>query len=275
MSILMGEQRPKLVLMAIPLVIAGFLGGCGSSPLTGSTGTFGPLEASSLTAVPSGPGSGSTLTTSSFDEAKPRATKASRKIAEQVAAASQPGSVGYKIGPQDALDFSVFKAPELQRSVQVSENGTINLPLIGDVQASGRTATELEKELAARLGKKYLQNPQVSITIREYNSQRITLEGAVKKPGVYPLRGKTTLLQIIATADGFTETGDQTVMIFRQQGEQRLAAKFDLASIRSGSANDPVLQAGDTIVAPTSMTKEAFSTLMKSLPLATFAAMAL
>ncbi|MFM9709597.1 polysaccharide biosynthesis/export family protein, partial [Streptomyces galilaeus] len=85
------------------------------------------------------------------------------------------------------LEFSVFKAPELQRVVQVSEDGTINLPLIGEIPASGRTATELERDVAQRLGKKYLQSPQVTIVVREYNSQRATLEGAIKKPGVYPL----------------------------------------------------------------------------------------
>lgn len=276
MSILMGETRLKYLLLAAPVLIASVLGGCGSSTLTSTTsGTFSAAEVQSSKPGSSGLGSGASLTTASIDDAKPRASKNSRKIAEQVTASSQPGNVGYKIGPQDTLDFAVFKAPELQRTVQVSENGTVNLPLLGDMQASGRTATELEKDLAARLGKKFLQNPQVSITIREYNSQRITLEGAVKKPGVYPLRGKTTLLQMVAMADGFTDIGDATVMIFRQEGNQRVAAKFDLAEIRAGTAKDPVLQAGDTIVAPTSSTKEAFATIMKALPLATFAALAL
>lgn len=278
MSILTGEKRLRSFVLMTPLLIAGFLGGCGNSPLSNSTaGTFSAVDGASQKPVSSGLGSGgASLTTSSIDAGAPRAAnKSARKLAEKVTAASQPGNVGYKIGPQDMLDFSVFKAPELARNVQVSEHGVVNLPLIGDVQASGRTASELEKDVAARLGKKYLQNPQVAITVREYNSQRITLEGAVKKPGVYPLRGKTTLLQVVAMADGFTDVGDATVMIFRQDGGQRTAAKFDLADIRSGASKDPVLQAGDTIVAPTSATKEVFSNIMKALPLATFAAMAL
>ena len=82
-------------------------------------------------------------------------------------------------------------------------------------------------------------------------------------------------LQAIATAEGFTDIGDATVVIFRNEGGQRMVAKFDIASIRSGASSDPVLQAGDTIVAPTSFTKEAFATIMKALPLATFAALAL
>jgi len=276
MSLLVGEKRFKLIVLAAPLLLAAMLGGCGSSSLTNATaGTFTAADGSSTKAASSGLGSGTSLTTASVEEGKPRASKNSRKLAEQVTAASQPGNLGYKIGPQDMLEFSVFKAPELQRVVQVSENGTVNLPLIGEVQASSRTATELEKDVATRLGKKFLQNPQVSITVREYNSQRVTLEGAVKKPGVYPLRGKTTLLQVVAIAEGFTDIGDSTVVIFRQEAGQRLAAKFDISEIRSGAAADPVLQPGDTIVAPTSMTKEAFGMLMKAMPLATFAALAL
>lgn len=280
MSILKSRWRYKSVLLAAPMLTVGLLAGCGNSLTSATSGTFSAADANATKQSVSAPsasglGSSAALTTSSIDNGKPRVSKSSRKLAEQMTASSQPGNVGYKIGPQDVLDFSVFKAPELQRVVQVSETGTINVPLIGDIQASGRTASELEKDLAARLGKKFLQNPQVSVSVREYNSQRVTLEGAVKKPGVYPLRGKTTLLQIVATAEGFNDVGDATVMIFRQENGQRLAAKFDIADIRSGVASDPVLQPGDTIVAPTSMTKETFAAIMKALPLATFAAMAL
>lgn len=194
---------------------------------------------------------------------------AATRVADGLTAAASPGNAGYKIGPQDMLEFSVFKAPELQRVAQVSEEGTINLPLIGEIPASGRTATELERDVAQRLGKKYLQNPQVTIVVREYNSQRVTLEGAIKKPGVYPLKGKTTLLQAVAIAEGFSDLAEQTVVIFRQTNGQRTAAKFDITEIRSGAATDPVLQAGDTIVASNSVAKETFQTILKALPLAT------
>ncbi len=255
------------------LAAVGCLAGCGASL---NSGSFAALDNPKSDVRSSELGAGASLTTASVPADKTiKASKGAKRVAEQVTAASTPGNVGYKIGPQDMLDFSVFKVPELQRATQVSELGTINLPLIGEVKAAGRTATELERDVAAKLGKKYLQNPQVTIVVREYNSQRVTLEGAVKKPGVYPLRGRTTLLQMVATAEGFTDIGDSTVVIFRQDGEKKLAAKFDLGDIRSGAASDPVLQAGDTIVAPTSVTKEAFANIMKALPLATFAALAL
>ena len=84
-----------------------------------------------------------------------------------------PGSEGYRIGPQDVLDISVYQAPDLTKSVQVAESGTINLPLVGDVRAGGVTARELEQDLKSKYGARYLQNPQVTVFVREYNSQRV------------------------------------------------------------------------------------------------------
>lgn len=78
-------------------------------------------------------------------------------------AAHPPNNSAYEIGPQDVLDISVFKVPELSKSVQVADTGTINLPLLGEVVADGRTARQLERELTAQLGAKYLQNPQVTV----------------------------------------------------------------------------------------------------------------
>ncbi|HEX5958631.1 MAG TPA: SLBB domain-containing protein, partial [Hyphomicrobiaceae bacterium] len=120
-----------------------------------------------------------------------------------------------------------------------------------------------------RLGAKYLQSPQVTIIVKEYNSQRVTIEGAVKRPGVYPIRSKTSLLQVIATAEGLDTASDTTVVVFRHIEGKRLAARFDISQIRSGATKDPVIQSGDVIVAPTSAMKGAFDTILKSLPIAT------
>lgn len=197
-------------------------------------------------------------------EAKPLA-----RAADKLTSAATPGNKGYKIGPLDVVEFSVFKVPELKRTVQVSGAGTLNLPLVGEIQAAGRTARQVERDLTKKLGAKYLQSPQVTILIKEYNSQRVTVEGAVKKPGVYPLRGKTSLLQVIATAQGLDSVSDSTVVVFRRINGKRLAARFDVGQIRSGEANDPPIQSGDVVVAPTSAMKGAFDTIMKSLPLTT------
>lgn len=189
------------------------------------------------------------------------------KAADAFAASATPGSAAYKIGPQDVLDISVFKAPELARSVQVADTGTINLPLVGEVKAVGRTAQELEHDLAKRLGAKYMQSPQVTVYVKEYNSQRVTVEGAVKKPGVYPLRGKITLVQSLAMAEGLDPTSDASnVVIFRRVDGKRFAAKFDVEQIRAGKAEDPVLVEGDLIVAHASAMKAAWQDMLRVLP---------
>ena len=255
----------RTTLLFAILAGAGSLAGCGTSLNSTFAALDGPkLDAPSLTGDAASP----TKPEAEAKQPSARGSKEAAKAAEVLTAAATPGNSGYRIGPQDMLEFSVFKAPELQRSVQVSEGGTINLPLIGETKAGGRTATELERDVASKLGKKYLQNPQVTIVVKEYNSQRVTVEGSIKKPGVYPLRGKTTLLQMVATAEGFSELADQTVVIFRQTNGQRTAAKFDIGEIRSGNSTDPVLQSGDTIVAPNSASKETFQTILKALPLA-------
>ena len=113
-----------------------------------------------------------------------------------------PANSAYEIGPLDVLDISVFQVPDLTKSVQVSDTGTINLPLVGEIAVAGRTAQEVERDLTSRLGAKYLQNPQVTVYVKDYNSQRVTVTGAVSKPGVYPIKGRTSLMQVVAMAGG-------------------------------------------------------------------------
>lgn len=255
---------------------AASLSGCGASlgnefaPLS-AAGTDGP-SVSGLTAEGGGtvPAKTTGKRTAGIT-AKPASGDMDATLAaDRLTSAAKPGSSGYKIGPLDVLEFSVFKVPELARVAQVADTGTVNLPLVGEVQAAGKTAQEIERDLTKRLGAKYLQSPQVTILIKEYNSQRVTIEGAVKTPGVQPIRGKTSLLQVVASAGGLdTQTSDSTVLVFRQMDGKRSAAKFNMADIRSGSAEDPLVQSGDVIVAPTSAMKETFNTVIKALPLAT------
>ena len=167
--------------------------------------------------------------------------------------------------------MTVFQAPELSKTIQVSEAGTINFPLIGELDAAGKTARDIEQELRKKLGTKYLQNPQVSVFVKDFFSQRITLEGAVKKPGVYPMAGGMSLLQAIAQAQGFEDNASKEVVLFRQANGKRLAARYDVSSIRDGDAEDPQLEAGDVIIAPTSAIREGMGYILKALPLATLA----
>lgn len=196
--------------------------------------------------------------------------KALKKIAAKTSGATKAGAKGYKIGRQDVLQISVFKVPELSKTVEVSEAGTINYPLVGERPAAGKTARQLENDLKSALGKKYLQNPQVTVFISQYNSKRVTIEGAVKKPGLYPLKGGLTLMQLVVSAGGLQNTAQDQVVILRTQGGKRRAARFSFDSIRDGSGNDPELLDGDVVIASTSTSKVAFNNVLKALPLASF-----
>ena len=194
-------------------------------------------------------------------------TNSLQASAALISAVGTPGRAAYKIGAQDVIEISVFKVPDLSKSIQVSEAGTINLPLVGEILAAGKTAREIERNLTKLLGEKYLQNPQVTVFIKEYNSQRITVEGAVKKPGVFPIRGNLSLLQAVAMAQGLEEISDNTVLIFRGSNGERKAARFDISDIRTGDAPDPQLMAGDVIIAGTSALKKSFNAFLKALPI--------
>jgi polysaccharide export outer membrane protein len=195
------------------------------------------------------------------------------EAADKLTAVAKAGSAAYKIGPLDVLDISVFKVPDLAKIVQVAEDGSINYPLIGDVPTAGKTAHELERDLTQKLGAKYLRDPQVTVLVKEYNSQRVTIEGSVKTSGVYSIKGRTTLMQLFAMAgdvDITVDSGD--VVIFRTIDGTRSAAKFDLDAIKAGKAEDPEVDPGDVVVVDTSDAKVAFSNIIKALPLATTAA---
>lgn len=187
---------------------------------------------------------------------------AARRAAQSYATAVAPGGASYRIGPLDVVEVSVFKVPELSKVLQVSETGAINFPLIGDVSASGKTSRELELELARVLGEKYLQNPQIGVIVKEFNSQKITVEGEVKKPGVFPLPGNgVTLLQSIALAQGLSDLNDGDVVVFRVENGKRAAARFSISELRGGSVSDPKLQPNDVVVVGTSAIKESLSWL--------------
>jgi polysaccharide export outer membrane protein len=118
--------------------------------------------------------------------------------------AAEP-SDDYVIGPGDLLKVEVFQVQDYSRTVRVSTSGRVSLPLVGVVEAAGQTAANLETQLAQRLAAEYIQNPFVSVFIEEYASQKVTVEGEVKKPGVFPLKGRTSLLEVLALAEGFIE----------------------------------------------------------------------
>ena len=174
----------------------------------------------------------------------------------------------YVIAPQDKLSIRVFQVQDLSLTgVQVDASGQIVLPLVGSVQAAGMTTNQLSKEIADKLSERYLQNPQVSVLIEDSASQRVTVEGEVKSPGVFKMSGRTTLLQALALAGGPSDTADiHDVAIIRVVNGERKAGVCDYAEIRDGKLNDPVLQGEDVVVMKGSTTRAVWAEVLKSLP---------
>jgi len=125
----------------------------------------------------------------------------------------------YKIGPKDLLEISVFGLDELNQTERVSEEGKITLPLLGEIDVDGLTKSELEVKLARLLEEKYLQDPQVTIFIAEYQSKRVTVMGAVQSPGWFELVGRQTVLDVIAKAGGLTNEAGREMFVMRQNSE--------------------------------------------------------
>jgi polysaccharide export outer membrane protein len=187
-------------------------------------------------------------------------------VADPVAAAI--GRPEYRIGPSDLLSVTVFQTKDLDREVRVDNAGQVSLPLIGAVDAAGRTAHELEADLATRYGARYLQDPQISVFVKEFASQRVTVEGAVGKPGIYPVSTRLTLLQAIALAEGLDDNAsERNVIVFRTAQGRRQFARFDLEAIRDGSNDDPEIQGEDVIVVDTSGGKVFLQNLIKVVPI--------
>jgi polysaccharide biosynthesis/export protein len=121
----------------------------------------------------------------------------------------------HPVGSEDLLEISVFEIPELNRIVRVSEKGTISLPLLGEMEVKGLTAMQLEDSLRDALSRKYLQDPQVSVFVREFGSKKVSVIGAVGKPGVYQMLGPRTLLQVLSEAGGLEKEAGSHLFVIR------------------------------------------------------------
>ncbi len=156
----------------------------------------------------------------------------------------------YRIGPNDLLQIDVFQVEALSREVRVNSSGEISMPLIGMVTVQNLSAPEAKNLLKEKLKERYLQDPQVTVTVKEYTNQRVTVEGKVKNPGVYSFKGDATLLHVIALAQGEDEVADTgEVRLFRDNGKgEKDGYLVNLEAIRKGEVEDPVLKGNDIIV---------------------------
>ncbi|MDE2445262.1 MAG: polysaccharide export protein [Alphaproteobacteria bacterium] len=192
---------------------------------------------------------------------------ADKIFAANALGAGSSGAEDYKISGLDVLQVSVLGLKDFDSTVQVSTSGMISLPLIRVVKAGGKTTTQLEQEIARKLSATYLQSPQVSVFIKEYNSQRVTVDGAVMKPGIFPIQGKMSLMQAIALAEGLNRVADPTgVVVFRQINGQKQAARFDLRMVRAGKIPDVNLLAGDIVMVDESSTRTTLRDINDYLP---------
>lgn len=174
----------------------------------------------------------------------------------------------YRVGIFDELKIIVFREPELSvdRAV-VDPAGRIAVPTIGQINAFGATVDELSDQIRSQLNARYLRNAEVVVSVTKASSYVFAIEGEVDKPGVYSIPGKTSLLQAIAIGEGFTEKARlKDVIIFREQGGQRYAAKFNIGEIRAGRAEDPLIRPGDTVVVGYSVAKQIYKDIITALP---------
>lgn len=237
------------------VLLAGCAGssGSGGSSTEGGSVSFAPTAASGGAAPEGG--------------SENAGARVPTRLLTEVAAERTPGSQSYRIGPLDLLDITVFKVGDLTKVVQVGENGRIDFPLVGEVQAAGRTPNELGRDLARKLGENYLRNPQVSVLVKEYNSQKITVDGVVRQPGVFPMQGGMNLVQAIAMARGIdTSLSDGTIIIFRNVNGRQAVARFNMRDVREGAVDNPQLVAGDVVMVPSSDAKEALKNILSVVP---------
>lgn len=170
--------------------------------------------------------------------------------------------------PGDRLAIRILGEPELTSDqYRIDENGYVQVPLAGEIIASGRKPSELREDIAMRLGARYIRNPQVAVIVLERDKITFAVEGDVNQPGVFEATANTTLLSAIAQAKSPTDVARlDEVMIFRTVQGARMGARFNLHEIRKGNAPDPQVLPGDTIVVGHSELKGAWKQFLEAAP---------
>ena len=149
---------------------------------------------------------------------------------------SSPGD--YQIGPEDLLEISVLEAPDLNRTVRVSDDGAISLALLGSIQAAGLSTRQLQAVLEDRLRETYMKDPQVGVFVQEMRSHPVSVFGAVEKPGVYQIRCAKTLVEVLSMAQGLANDAGDTVIVVRHTGDPGDLAVAALLDSRSTAVRD-------------------------------------
>jgi polysaccharide export outer membrane protein len=177
-------------------------------------------------------------------------------------------TTAYRIGPLDKLSIAVFGAENLSGKFQTDAAGRLSMPLIGEVDASGKTPSELATIIAGKLRERFMRDPQVTVNLEETTSQVFTVDGQVTQPGSYAVLGNMTLVRAVATAKGLTDyarTND--VVVFRTVDGKRLAALYNIDAIRRGLYPDPNIYANDVIIVGDSTQRRMFQQFLQVTPL--------
>jgi polysaccharide export outer membrane protein len=178
---------------------------------------------------------------------------ASPVTSEKAPAALMPLPSDYVIGPSDVLQITVWKNDSLSRVVPVRPDGKVSMPLLHDIQAAGLTAMQLRDKISTALAE-YLPNPEVSVSVNEVRSLRVSVLGEVQKPGVLELAGQTSILEAIAMAGGFRDFASPSkIMIIRNDGNgqtQKIRFNYNRAVSGTGDEQNILLKPGDVIVVP-------------------------
>lgn len=172
------------------------------------------------------------------------------------------------IGPLDTIRVDVFNVPELSRSMQVDASGRIAMPLVGTIDARGKTAAELSEDIEGALRGRYLRDPVVTVNITSSVSQVVAIDGQVAEPGLYPVTNQMTLLRAVASARGLAEFArEDDVVILRTVQGQRMAALYNIDAIRRGVYEDPAIYANDVVVVGDSPERRMFRDFVSLAPL--------
>jgi len=178
--------------------------------------------------------------------------KGAKSDARLVAASRAGEDPAYKIGPQDLLKIDVWKEDQLTRTVPVRPDGKITLPLLNDVQAAGLAPMELASVISDQL-KKYINNPQVTVSVTEINSRRVYVTGEVSKAGAYPLFPRMTVLQALSSSGGFTQFARvKNIYVLRTENGKQVKMLFNYKEAVRGKSPEQNIELlpGDVIVVP-------------------------
>ncbi len=169
------------------------------------------------------------------------------------------------IGPSDTLVVEVVGISDLSREVRVDSDGRIALPVAGIVEVGRKTPAEVATLVTQRLSAGFVRNPQVIVNVKEVESQTVTVDGGVTRPGIYAINGDMTMMRAVARAEGLSNSArERHVVIFRKVGGREMAALYDLQAIRLGAYGDPRVYPNDIVVVGTSQARTLFPQLLQT-----------